>query len=221
MTLTGCTWYSVDLSACFPYKLYRHSVAPFDSTNYTLARYCTLPPSPSGLHSATAFIIQKAMQAWLHTRSIPPMRLLMRYDTLPCSQPTSGFGNKGGQDMSEFLAQRALAESGSPAAALPWLDGQGGEASSAPCVPDDDLKLEWIHGYSAQVCVSLDVRMGVSVKRARDTTWSWFVHASPPPRALVLSKPSHTGLVRVCTSSLPTYRPTVVVDLSGADTVDL
>lgn len=34
--------------------------------------------------------------------------------------------------------------------ALPWLEESGGSAL-APCVPDENLKLEWIHGYSAQV----------------------------------------------------------------------
>lgn len=59
--------------------------------------------------------------------------------------------HSGSQDVSGFLAQRASAESGSSSFVLPpWL---GGEAASqpAPCVPDDDMELEWIHGYSAQV----------------------------------------------------------------------
>lgn len=54
----------------------------------------------------------------------------------------------GGQDMSAFLAQQAIAESGSPPT-LPWQGGKG-ITSSGPCVPDHDLELEWIHGYSAQ-----------------------------------------------------------------------
>lgn len=72
----------------------------------------------------------------------------------PSPQPALGSGN---QDLSEFLTKRACAESGSPPA-LPWLDGQGGGASSGPCIPDDDLKLEWIHGYSAQVSSGMYAR---------------------------------------------------------------
>ena len=75
-------------------------------------------------------------------------------------------GSCGNQDLSEFLTKRTCAESGSPPS-LPWLDGQGGEASSAPCIPDDDLKLEWIHGYSAQVSSGMYTRylvLGVKIK---------------------------------------------------------
>lgn len=32
---------------------------------------------------------------------------------------------------------------------LPWLEGSA--AGPSQCVPDEDLELEWIHGYSAQV----------------------------------------------------------------------
>ncbi len=52
--------------------------------------------------------------------------------------------------MSNLLAQRASNVSGSTASALPWL-GAGAASQPAPCIPDNDLELEWIHGYSAQV----------------------------------------------------------------------
>ena len=74
-------------------------------------------------------------------------------------------GSSGNQDLSEFLTKRTCAESGSPPS-LPWLGGQGGKASSAPCIPDDDLKLEWIHGYSAQVSSGMYTRylvLGVKI----------------------------------------------------------
>lgn len=68
-------------------------------------------------------------------------------------QPRAEF-NDGSQDMSEFLTQRDNAESGKPQT-LPWLAvGRGVDASAAPCIPDTDLELEWIHGYSAQVTMS-------------------------------------------------------------------
>lgn len=50
----------------------------------------------------------------------------------------------GSQDMSAFLTQQAGARS-EQSTATPWIE------DIAPCVPDHDLKLEWIHGYSAQV----------------------------------------------------------------------
>lgn len=46
---------------------------------------------------------------------------------------------------------------GTITAPLPWLDTAAGEKSgigattNSPCIPDEDLELEWIHGYSAQV----------------------------------------------------------------------
>lgn len=69
---------------------------------------------------------------------------------LPHRQPGSKFAT-GSQDMSAFLAQQARAESESLPSMLPsWLGGAA-DSQPAPCIPDDDLELEWIHGYSAQV----------------------------------------------------------------------
>lgn len=56
--------------------------------------------------------------------------------------------------MSAFLAQRNSTESGkTEQPPLPvWLDGNDvSQQPVAPCIPDEDLELEWIHGYSAQV----------------------------------------------------------------------
>lgn len=89
-------------------------------------------------------------------RSNPGPRLdarLLIFAPLIHKQPQSVFNN-GSQDMSEFLKQRDNAESGLPRT-LPWLaEARGADASAAPCVPDTDLELEWIHGYSAQVTCS-------------------------------------------------------------------
>ncbi|CAM9415834.1 unnamed protein product, partial [Ectocarpus fasciculatus] len=64
-------------------------------------------------------------------------------------EPGSRFAT-GSQDMSAFLIQQANAESESLPSVLPsWLGGAAG-SQPAPCIPDDDLELEWIHGYSAQ-----------------------------------------------------------------------
>ncbi|CAM9107723.1 unnamed protein product, partial [Hapterophycus canaliculatus] len=58
----------------------------------------------------------------------------------------------GTQDMSTFVAQRDSAESSkTPPPLLAWLDGKHvASQSNSPCIPDEDLELEWIHGYSAQ-----------------------------------------------------------------------
>lgn len=69
---------------------------------------------------------------------------------LPRLQPGSRFAT-GSQDMSAFLTQQGNAESESLPSVLPsWLGGAA-DSQPAPCIPDDDLELEWIHGYSAQV----------------------------------------------------------------------
>lgn len=59
--------------------------------------------------------------------------------------------------MSGLLKLRDNVEAGAPPK-LPWLEGTAAvvsvgrdAASTSPCVPDEDLELEWIHGYSAQV----------------------------------------------------------------------
>lgn len=84
--------------------------------------------------------------------SVPESETWM-FAPLVDKQPRAEF-NDGSQDMSEFLTQRDNAESGKPQT-LPWLSaGRGVDASAAPCIPDTDLKLEWIHGYSAQVTMS-------------------------------------------------------------------
>lgn len=50
--------------------------------------------------------------------------------------------------MSGLIAHKDNAEHGKPPE-LPWLEGTA--AGPSHCVPDEDLHLEWIHGYSAQV----------------------------------------------------------------------
>ncbi|CAM9399079.1 unnamed protein product [Ascophyllum nodosum] len=64
----------------------------------------------------------------------------------PCPGPDGGTGS---QEMSTILALQASAQSGPPTA-LPWIEGNESDFFHTPCVPDHDLQLEWIHGYSAQ-----------------------------------------------------------------------
>ncbi|CAM9609602.1 unnamed protein product [Scytosiphon promiscuus] len=64
----------------------------------------------------------------------------------------SGSRFNGSQDISALLAKRDRVEFSETKPPLPaWLDGNDvNHQSEDSCIPDEDLELEWIHGYSAQ-----------------------------------------------------------------------
>ncbi|CAM9284992.1 unnamed protein product, partial [Choristocarpus tenellus] len=72
----------------------------------------------------------------------------------PKVEPWSGEDEdliEGSQEVNEDMTNTASLQQ-SVTSGLPWISSitDSGTEDTAPCIPDDDLELEWIHGYSAQ-----------------------------------------------------------------------